>query len=248
MERALDVRTAEAIAVQYELAGLGSRFLALCVDIAVQLGVVLAGFVIFLIIGALAGPERNPLNVREAAVADSFLIALGAIAGFILFFGYFIIFDLLWNGQSPGKRALGLRVVRDGGFPVDAGASVTRNLVRVVEMSLGFYVISAVVTLISPENKRLGDLAAGTIVVRDDAAVIPTLATIVREEAATDDGLDLADRALIDQYLARRANLDPLAAQTIAAALAERVRPKLRASFHYLDDVALLEHLARSRG
>ena len=87
----------------------------------------------------------------------------------------------MWNGQTPGKRALGIRVVRDGGFPVDAGASILRNIIRVIEMSLGFYVVSAIVMLVSPENKRAGDYAAGTIVVRDSADEVPTLALLARE-------------------------------------------------------------------
>jgi hypothetical protein len=120
-------------------------------------------------------------------------------------------------------------------------------------VSLGFYVISAFVTLLSRENKRLGDFAAGTIVVRDNAAEIPTLAALTQAEDeveadASGDGLERADRVLIEQYLARRASLDASAAQAIATAIAVRIRPKLRASFHYLDDVSLIEHIARSRG
>ena len=136
--------------------------------------------------------------------------------------------------------------MRDGGFPVDAGASIVRNLVRIVELAAGVYVVSAFIMIASNENKRAGDYAAGTIVVRDVAGVVPELAVLVREVVA-DDGLEPADRALIDAFLARRASLDPLAAAEIAARIAGRVRPKLRASFHFLDDVALLEHLARSR-
>jgi uncharacterized RDD family membrane protein YckC len=252
VERELDVRTAEAIAVRYDLAGVGSRFLALVTDLAIQIGVAVALVVAAITFVALTSQHSAAEVVRSSRGleegARAILIAAGAIAVFVLFFGYFIVFELLWNGQSPGKRLLGIRVVRDGGFPVDAGASVVRNLVRIVEAAFGFYVISAAVSLIGSENKRLGDFAAGTIVVRDAPAAVPTLAAITIEAAVTDDGLDREDRALIESYLARRNALEPQAAMTIAAAIAGRVRPKLRASFHYLDDAALLEHLARSRG
>jgi uncharacterized RDD family membrane protein YckC len=254
VERDLDVRTAEAVAVRFELAGLGSRFLALAADLALQLLVVLAAGIVVMIYlmivvnhSVLAGSALP----ASAKLGNALGIAIATIASFVLFFGYFIIFELAWNGQSPGKRLLGLRVIRDGGFPVDAGASVIRNLVRILEASLGFYVISAFVTLLSPENKRLGDFAAGTIVVRDNAAEIPALASLgpVDDEAdVTGDGLAREDRMLIEQYLARRASLDAGAAQAIATAIAARIRPKLRASFHYLDDVSLIEHIARSRG
>jgi uncharacterized RDD family membrane protein YckC len=243
VERALDVRTAEAIAVRYELAGLGSRFLALTLDMALQLAAVIVVFVAAAILARPLGQAVAWLQLDKTVYVVA--ISLLSLAAFVLFFGYFIIFELLWNGQTPGKRALGIRVVRDEGFPVDVGAAVIRNVVRVVELALGFYVISALVALLSAANKRPGDFAAGTIVVRDRPDDVPVLDALLREEREHDDGLDREDRALIAQFLARRATLEPAAATEIAARIADRVRPKLRASFHYLDDVALLEHLGR---
>ncbi|MBV9271246.1 MAG: RDD family protein, partial [Candidatus Eremiobacteraeota bacterium] len=76
-------------------------------------------------------------------------------------------FEALWQGQTPGKKLLGIRAMRDGGIPIDFTSALVRNLIRVGEASLGFYALSAISTLLSPENKRLGDYAAGTIVVRD---------------------------------------------------------------------------------
>ena len=217
---------------------------------AIQVAVATA---VILIVALFSVPVGRALARVHLDKTDYVLaLTLLALAIFVLFFCYFILFELVWSGQTPGKRALGIRVVRDEGFPVDAGAAVIRNLVRIVEAGLGFYVISAVVTLLSPENKRLGDFAAGTIVVRDNAAEIPALASLgAGDDEATDvtgDGLAREDRVLIEQYLARRASLDGTAAQAIATAIAARIRPKLRASFHYLDDVSLIEHIARSRG
>jgi uncharacterized RDD family membrane protein YckC len=243
VERALDVRTAEAIAVRYELAGLGSRFLALTVDMAIQFGVVLAVLVALAVFSVPVARAVAWVHLDKTAYVVA--LTLLAVATFALFFGYFIIFELAWNGQTPGKRALGIRVVRDEGFPVDFGAAVIRNVVRLVELTLGMYVVSALVMLLSPENKRPGDFSAGTIVVRDRPDDLPVLDALLRDDPEHDDGLDRDDRALIAQFLTRRATLEPRAAAEIAARIAERVRPKLRASFHYLDDVALLEHLGR---
>jgi uncharacterized RDD family membrane protein YckC len=244
VERALDVPTAEAVAVRYELAGLGSRFLALAFDLAIQLAFVAVIVVVVAIVAQPLGGVLAAMRLGKAASVAA--LSLAALASFALFFGYFIVFELVWNGRTPGKRALGIRVVRDAGFPLDAGAAIVRNVVRVVELAAGFYVFSAVVTLLSSENKRPGDYAAGTIVVRDRPDDLPVLDAMLRDDPAHDDGLAREDRALIAQFLARRAALQPAAATLIAARIAERVRPKLRASFHYLDDVALLEHLARS--
>ncbi len=230
--------------MRYDLAGIGSRFLALSIDVLIQL---IGTAIVITAIALLAAPVAAAFG---GLAKPTFVVAISllSILTFAVFFGYFIVFELVWNGQTPGKRMLGIRVVRDAGFPVDAGASILRNVVRVIELAIGMYVVSAIVMLVSKENKRAGDFAAGTIVVRDVASAVPTLETLVREEGAGDDGLDSTDHALVDAFLARRATLDAAAAHEIAARLASRIRPKLRASFHYLDDVALLEHLGRSRG
>jgi len=237
LERSVDVRTGEAVAIRYELAGLGSRFLAVTVDLIAQVVVVL----VLLLVLAAAGWAGIRLGGKIGA---AWLIALGIIAFFLIFFGWFIVFETWWSGRTPGKRALGLRVVRDGGFPIDPGAAVIRNLVRVVEVGLGFYAVSAISTLVSKENKRLGDFAAGTIVVRDRAETVADLDAYLSRPARTDTGLSEGDRLLVERFLARRAGLDPAARMRLANRIADRVRPTLRASYAHLDDEALLEFLA----
>ncbi len=238
MQRTVDVRTGESVAIRYELAGLGSRFLALCVDMLAQMmlgGALLIGF-------AFAAPALTRIAVGKNLTG--WLIAFGIVVFFLIFFGWFIIFEAWWSGRTPGKRALGLRVVRDGGFPIDVGAAIIRNLVRVVEMLIGFYAVSAVSALISKENKRLGDFAAGTLVVRDRADAVPDLDAYLARPARSDTGLTPGDRLLVERFVARRDALDPQARQRLAAQIAGRVRPTLRASYAHLDDEALLEFLA----
>ncbi|MEA2689939.1 MAG: hypothetical protein QOD51_2546 [Candidatus Eremiobacteraeota bacterium] len=239
MERSVDVRTGEAVAIRYELAGLGSRFLAVTVDMIAQVALIV---VLALIYGFLIAPALSRLAFSKDIAA--WAIGAGIVMLFLIFFGWFIIFETWWSGRTPGKRALGLRVVRDGGFPIDLGAAVIRNLIRIAEVALGFYTLSAISALISHENKRLGDLAAGTIVVRDRAEAVADLDAYLARPARTDTGLAEADRVLIERFLARRAALDPSARTRLATRIAERVRPTLRASYGNLDDEALLEFLA----
>ncbi len=238
MLRSVDVRTGEAVEIRYELAGLGSRFLALVVDMLAQ-GAIIAALLIGFAFAA-PGLSRLPLAGKNAT---AWLIAFAILMLFMIFFGWFIVFETWWSGRTPGKRALGLRVVRDGGFPLDAGAAIIRNLVRIVEFVLGFYTISAISTLVSKENKRLGDFAAGTLVVRDRADAVPDLDAYLARSARADVGLSAGDRLLVDRFLARRAALDRSARQQLAARIAERIRPTLRASYAHLDDEALLEFL-----
>ncbi len=237
MERSVDVRTGEAVAIRYELAGLGSRFLAVAVDLLAQIAILIAVLIALSFWNAALGRLFG-------AHGSAWAIALFVIFVFVLFIGWFIIFETWWSGRTPGKRALGLRVVRDGGFPIDAGAAVIRNLVRIVEFSFGFYTISAISALISKENKRLGDLAAGTIVVRDRADAAPDLDAYLSRASRTDIGLAENDRILAERFLARRATLEPHARWRLATQIAGRIRPTLRASYAHLDDEALLEFLA----
>jgi uncharacterized RDD family membrane protein YckC len=239
VERTVEVRTGEAVEIRYELAGLGSRFLALSVDMLAQVAVVVVLGVVYAIASPLIARTGFGKNV------DAWLIAVLAAAFFAIFFGWFIVFEAWWSGRTPGKRALGLRVVRDGGFPLDVGAAVIRNLVRIAEVALGGYAVSAVSALISKENKRLGDFAAGTIVIRDRAEAPPDLDAYLARPVRSDTGLGEADRLLIERFLARRAGLEGSARARLAAQLGARVRPTLRASYAHLDDESLLEFLTR---
>jgi uncharacterized RDD family membrane protein YckC len=246
MDRDIDVRTPESIEFTYALAGLGSRFLAWFVDFAIQLCIIVAIF-----FGALFAFAKLPSNgvVSDSAAAKlgaAILIAIIVIVLFTILFGYFIAFEAFWNGQTPGKKLLGIRVVRDGGYPIDFGASLIRNLIRVAELLIGLYALSAISATISPENKRLGDIAAGTIVVRDARLAIPTL-DVLRRGAEPVYGatafLSGDERALIKRFLDRRDELNAAKRQELAAQLAGRVRARVPADMQRLPDEALLERL-----
>ena len=240
MLRSVDVRTGESVAIRYELAGLGSRFLALVVDMLAQFAIALALLIVF----AFASPAIARLGPLASKNVLGWLIAFAILVFFLIFFGWFIIFETWWSGRTPGKRALGLRVVRDGGFPIDVGAAIIRNLVRIAEVILGFYAISAVSALVSKENKRLGDFAAGTLVVRDRADAVPDLDAYLARPARSEIGLSAEDRLLAERFLARRATLDRAARYRLATRIAARIRPTLSASYAHLDDETLLEFLA----
>jgi uncharacterized RDD family membrane protein YckC len=254
MERSVTVRTPESIAFHYELAGLGSRFLAVTIDFLIQLALAIGAT-----IGtgyALAGIDRffGALHLKSAQ-ADSVVTAGEIFVYFLIFFGYFIAFEAWWNGQTPGKRAIGIRVVRDGGYPIGFTESVIRNLIRVIEVVLFFYGVSAICAIISSYNKRLGDLAAGTIVVRDssfevtnpaqwlhgDADPAPVLG-VTGAGALTDD-----EMSVVHRYLERRSQLEPDVARQLAQRVAASLRPKLGPDAASLDDYELLRRVGAAR-
>jgi len=246
MDRTVRVRTPESIAFTYELAGLGSRFLAVAIDMTVQT-LVMAGIIWGLLyagthIGAAAAREASKVTKFEQNLAIAFIVAIV----FIVYFGYFIVFETFWNGQTPGKKIMGLRVVREGGYPADFASIAIRNVIRVGEAVAGLYAISAVVALLSPENKRLGDMAAGTLVVRDAPAA--KLAEILEEppESARPIMLSAQERSLIDLFVARRQGMAPGNRAVMAARIAERVRPRVSRDLQQLDDDDLLTRLSAS--
>jgi len=248
MERSVDVTTGESVAFSYELAGLGSRFFALFIDLVIQLSV---AFGALLALGWLAhslGPDAARRLTAPSKVASAIAIGLVSLASFVLFFGYFIIFEWRSGGRTPGKRLVGIRVVRDGGFPLDFTSAVVRNVVRILEFGLGFYAVSAIATLVSPANRRLGDMAAGTIVVRDnrfERTQAPELAAVRRRgEDPVVARLTSDERNLVRRYVARRDALPERARRSVAAEIAAAVRPKLEIPFAHLGDDDLLVHLA----
>jgi uncharacterized RDD family membrane protein YckC len=244
MERNARIATGESVAFEYELAGLGSRFIAVLIDLAIQIGIVIAIVLVFALLSSLAHGSPTIGKIPIGKLAKAVEIGLFAIAIFMIFFGYFIVFE--WRfGRTPGKAALGLRVVRDGGFPLDFTASVVRNVVRMLEFGFGFYIVSAISTLLSPFNRRLGDYAAGTLVVRSnrfERHAIPTYRDAPDAELVA--LLTPAERELVRRYVARRETLVKESRAAIAARIATPIRPKLMASFAHLGDDDLLVHLA----
>jgi uncharacterized RDD family membrane protein YckC len=247
LERTLDVATGESVAFRYELAGLGSRFFAVFIDMSIQSAVLVVAL-IAIGLAATHLPEAKALaGAKYANVAAAFVAAILWFAVFVLYFGYFILFEWLAGGRTPGKRLIGLRVVRDGGFPLDFTAAVVRNVVRVLEVALGFYVVSAIVALLSAQNRRLGDMAAGTLVVRDarSEAMLPqSLRETVDDPLVRD--LGEPERELIRRYAARRPHLEPEAVPGVARSIADAVRPKLAASYDHVGDDDLLMYLAHN--
>jgi len=245
MDRNVDVRTPESIAFTYQLAGLGSRFLAVAIDVSVQVLTLLALTVGLGLLAerfpSLASARDNLGGAEKVAQAIAAALVIGVL--FTLFFGYFILFEAFWQGQTPGKKLLGIRVVRDGGYPIDVGASLIRNLIRVGEQLIGFYLLAAASALLSPENKRLGDIAAGTIVVRDARLSVPDFSRQTPPVLAATRYLSGEERALVERFLGRRDELAADRRREIAAALASRVRERVPVELQRLDDEALLERL-----
>jgi uncharacterized RDD family membrane protein YckC len=169
----LSIDTPENVAFGYEVAGIGSRFLAAIVD---TLLILLLQAIVNIPLLLLA-----PLLLDTVLDDDSFLLiwlaALAGMVAFAFFWGYYIFFEVIWNGQSPGKRWVGLRVLRTDGTPITLVESIVRNLIRLIDFLPVYYGVGVVTMFINDKSRRLGDLAAGTLVVHDrDTITLESLA------------------------------------------------------------------------
>ena len=161
-EEDLAILSAENVAVSVETSGLGSRMAALCIDTTLQLLVLL----LISLVWAGAAYFIPALNTPAPWVAST-LEAIFSIFVFLLFFGYYFFFEWLWDGQTPGKRYLGMRVTMANGLPLSMWPALVRNTVRLVDFLPFFYGIGSLTAMANMLNQRAGDMAAGTIVVRE---------------------------------------------------------------------------------
>jgi uncharacterized RDD family membrane protein YckC len=245
LDQQIDVETPEQVILSYTVAGIGSRAVAALIDYAICIALILA---LWIVLAAFNG-------VRSSA---PWVTVLLIIAGFGVTWGYYVLFEALWDGQTPGKRRMGLRVVRDGGFSITFGASAIRNLVRVVDMQPGiFYGLGILSAILSRSGKRLGDYAAGTFVVRERAlvaatpvgAAAPAVAGAPPPAAAL---LGDDEFSLLERFVQRRQALEPERRAQFTADLASRFRARVPANTG--SDAAFLialfesERAARARG
>ncbi len=230
----LRIETPEGVAIELTLAGLGSRLAAAVLDGLIKTGILLALIVIALVGGVGLGDDL--------VVGAISLLALVAIT-----FGYDILFETLDSGRTPGKRAASIRVVRMGGQPVGFLAAAIRNLLRLVDMLPFFYAVGIISILTSRHGQRVGDLAAGTVVVRERrvTAELPPPVRAASHSALSWDvsAVTAAEVAAVRQFLERRGTLQWEVRKRLANEFADRLRPKVVGAAPDLDAEALLEEL-----
>jgi uncharacterized RDD family membrane protein YckC len=229
--RTITIRTPESIELEFVLAGIGSRAVALIVDyICLGIGIlalsVLYSFVLIQLF-SLESVLSIPTETIQLWVTAVFFVLL-----FAVYIGYFVLFETLWFGQSPGKRYTKIRVIREDGQPERIMQATLRSLLRPVDdiLFLGFFCI-----LLTPQEKRIGDWLAGTLVVQVDATPNGKVTIPARSQAIGQDLLALVDMAklspddfaTIRDFLQRRATLSPKAKNQVSDQLARRYRDQI---------------------
>lgn len=223
-EDELLVETPEHVQLVFELGGIGSRFFAALADLAIQLAL--------MALLAAAG-LGSTATLRDALLGALGGMVLGAVilGFFLVFFGYHIFFEMLWNGQTPGKRFAHLRVIRDDGTPLTFFDSAVRNILRVVDMLPAIYSVGLLTMFFHKQYKRVGDIIAGTVVVKDRPGaggfrrlppeavrpIAPAVRSLVQSHLAK---VTPQQVRACREFLERRQGMTPSARARVAAALA----------------------------
>lgn len=233
----LTIDTPEQIALEFTLATVGSRFLAVGIDTLLQA----AGFLLLLAIwGAVSWLVSAGLPDQIRTWVTGALV----LAGFTVYYGYFALFEALWDGQTPGKRLVGLRTITVSGRPITPYDAILRNIIRVADQLPGIYAIGIVSVFLTERSQRLGDLAAGTVVVHEQ----PIEAHGFDDRAEAERGrlgagrLTMEEIALVEAFLRRRAELLDVR-QLRARQIADRIRGRLKLE-RAGDDESFLEQVA----
>jgi uncharacterized RDD family membrane protein YckC len=220
------IETPEQIQLQFRLAGVGSRFLAMAVDTLWQMLAIFVFGTAYAIVSAATG-YRPP----------QWATALVILIIFLLYSGYFAIFEFFWKGQTPGKRVAGIRVIKESGRSLTAVETIGRNLMRIVDQIPGFYAVGVISAAISPQGKRLGDYVAGSIVVHERSMeeirtswrhVMPSPNAAIANLGG--NRLTPDEVALIETFLVRRDQLVPDVRRRMATEILNRLASKLTLS------------------
>jgi uncharacterized RDD family membrane protein YckC len=220
------IDTPEQISLEFPLAGIGSRFMAIAVDTLLQI------LLFILAIFALAGLAKYApaLPMRLAWLPRVWLPALLIIGIFCLYWGYFAFFEIIWKGQTPGKRIAGIRVIKNSGRALNVYEVIGRNLLRAIDSLPTLYIVGIISMMISRQNQRLGDLLVGSIVVHDKPAerILPEWASGADQSSAIPQLSKITpeELVLIETYLQRRGTLELGSRDATAHKIATRISEK----------------------
>lgn len=254
IEQTLDVETPELVTLTYTIAGIGSRGYAALLDYFIC-------FLLLVAVSLAAAALHMASQIVHGDRTTAWTITVFVFAQFVILWGYYVLFEALADGRTPGKRSQRLRVVRDGGYSVTFGASAIRNLVRLVDMQPVFtYAAGIGSMLLSKSGKRLGDYAAGTLVVREELVRGPAIAEVGPPVDSGSEGsllhtaLTESEYAVLDRFVQRSSDLPSDRLRALTEQLAARFSSALDQGDSTTDDLALLralhaaERAARQRG
>jgi len=219
----LTIDTPEQVHLEFTLAGIGSRFMATFLDTVIQ-------FVVLLLI-FFSGCVLAASGLTFSKSASVWVWAITIFVFWLVYVGYYSLFEIFWKGQTPGKRWAGIRVIKDTGRPINTFEAITRNLVRIVDFMPSAYGVGVVTMFLNSKHRRLGDFVAGTLVVHEssDRASSLFFNTAERTEFSFPQAVNLSpqEAELIETFLARRLEIPAQARQESGRRIAQMISARI---------------------
>jgi uncharacterized RDD family membrane protein YckC len=213
LDQEYTIDTPENVTFAHEVAGIGNRFIAALIDsFIIFSALVLLNLIILVGLGVLGSMDPAPM-VEDTPTdwIEGLLLAIYALINFLIFWGYYVLFEYLWNGQTPGKRLVHIRVVRLDGNPAGFVEVMVRNLVRIVDFLPSGYGLGLLVMFFNGQARRLGDFAAGTLVIKERADI--HLRSLLTIDSLGNPAIQTEDEPVDEALLLRYANIRRLTAQ-----------------------------------
>jgi len=240
-EDVLIIETPERVPLHFALASIGNRFLACAIDHALQMLALILMVIAFTLVSNYSSFGEKLTN------APKWVLAALVVIVFLILSGYFAFFEWIWNGQTPGKRWMKLRVIREDGRPVTFWEAAVRNLLRTFDMMPApFYSIGLISVFVSSSDQRVGDMVAGTVVVREREAEAPAFALVFAapvsdpalrrsfkpvDFSANLNSLTPSEIEVVETFLRRRWDLEDVPRQWMAWRVSLPIMYKIRPTY-----------------
>jgi uncharacterized RDD family membrane protein YckC len=253
-EETLIIETPERVELEFALASIGNRFLAVLLDHLIQFLLILS---VLLTVDALSKSGTQffrDLFSKDISEAPNWILAIGILFLFFLFSGYFAFFEWFWSGQTPGKKLMRLRVIREDGRPITLWEALVRNVLRIVDAFPGFvvplYSLGLICIFLNSRDQRVGDLFAGTVVIREFSDQVMTFEELISEPLndpvltrykkrvqfqADLKTLTKEEVAVVESFLRRRLDLDEKRRDWMAWRLALPIMQKIKPIYEAKD-------------
>jgi uncharacterized RDD family membrane protein YckC len=232
----ITIETPDHLELQFQLAGIGVRLIAFLIDKSIQLGLILGTVLFVTVLLFFTGQMATFVEFFAQAKKGvwQWLIAGGLFVYGIVVIGYFVIFEYFWSGSTPGKRYQEIRVIRNDGRPISFFDSAIRNILRFIDLLGDVYPVGLIVMFVDSQNRRLGDLVAGTIVISEREAARVIVAEVGAGETYQDPELKSAaaamtaeDYRIVSKFLLRRNELEPEHRSRLATEISNRILGKI---------------------
>jgi len=253
-EETLIIETPERVELEFALASIGNRFLAVLLDHLIQFLLILS---VLLTVDALSKSGTQffrDLFSKDISEAPNWILAIGILFLFFLFSGYFAFFEWFWSGQTPGKKLMRLRVIREDGRPITLWEALVRNVLRIVDAFPGFvvplYSLGLICIFLNSRDQRVGDLFAGTVVIREFSDQVMTFEELISEPLndpvltrykkrvqfqADLKTLTKEEVVVVESFLRRRLDLDEKRRDWMAWRLALPIMQKIKPIYEAKD-------------